>query len=52
VTAIHDPNTKEFDVELDEAMRTQHACRYYLDDPVPDEVTSPKPTPPTPNSAG
>jgi nitroreductase len=38
VTAIHDPNTKEFDVELDEAMRTQHACRYYLDDPVPDEV--------------
>jgi len=25
-------------VELDEAMRTQHACRYYRDDPVPDEV--------------
>jgi nitroreductase len=25
-------------VELDEAMRTQHACRYYREDPVPDEV--------------
>ena len=25
-------------MELDEAMRTQHACRYYRDDPVPDEV--------------
>jgi nitroreductase len=25
-------------VELGEAMRTQHACRYYRDDPVPDEV--------------
>jgi nitroreductase len=25
-------------VELDEAMRTQHACRYYRADPVPDEV--------------
>jgi nitroreductase len=25
-------------VDLDEAMRTQHACRYYRDDPVPDEV--------------
>jgi nitroreductase len=25
-------------VELDEAMRTQNACRYYADDPVPDEV--------------
>lgn len=25
-------------MDLDEAMRTQHACRYYRDDPVPDEV--------------
>jgi len=25
-------------VELSEAMRTQNACRYYTDDPVPDEV--------------
>jgi nitroreductase len=25
-------------MELAEAMRTQHACRYYRDDPVPDEV--------------
>src|SRR5260370_37318380 len=25
-------------VELEDAMRTQHACRYYRDDPVPDEV--------------
>jgi nitroreductase len=25
-------------VELDEAMRTQNACRYYRDDAVPDEV--------------
>jgi nitroreductase len=25
-------------MELSEAMRTQHACRYYRDDPVPDEV--------------
>jgi nitroreductase len=25
-------------MELDEAMRTQHACRYYLSEPVPDEV--------------
>lgn len=25
-------------MELDEAMRTQHACRYYRDDPVPGEV--------------
>jgi nitroreductase len=25
-------------VELPEAMRTQNACRYYRDDPVPDEV--------------
>ena len=25
-------------MELDEAMRTQHACRYYRDDPVPDDV--------------
>ena len=25
-------------MELDEAMRTQHACRYYRPDPVPDEV--------------
>jgi hypothetical protein len=25
-------------MEPDEAMRTQHACRYYRDDPVPDEV--------------
>ncbi len=25
-------------MELDEAMRTQNACRYYRDDPVPDEV--------------
>jgi nitroreductase len=25
-------------VELSEAMRTQNACRYYRDDPVPDEV--------------
>lgn len=25
-------------MELDEAMRTQHACRYYRDEPVPDEV--------------
>jgi nitroreductase len=28
----------EVTVELDETMRTQHACRYYRDDPVPDEV--------------
>jgi Nitroreductase family len=25
-------------VDLPEAMRTQNACRYYRDDPVPDEV--------------
>jgi nitroreductase len=25
-------------MELSEAMRTQNACRYYRDDPVPDEV--------------
>ncbi len=25
-------------MDLAEAMRTQHACRYYRDDPVPDEV--------------
>lgn len=25
-------------MDLDEAMRTQHACRYYRDDPVPDDV--------------
>lgn len=25
-------------MELDEAMRTQHACRYYRSDPVPDDV--------------
>ena len=25
-------------MDLPEAMRTQHACRYYRDDPVPDEV--------------
>jgi nitroreductase len=25
-------------MELAEAMRTQNACRYYRDDPVPDEV--------------
>jgi nitroreductase len=25
-------------VDLDEAMRTQHACRYFRDDPVPDDV--------------
>jgi nitroreductase len=25
-------------MELSEAMRTQHACRYYRDEPVPDEV--------------
>jgi nitroreductase len=25
-------------VDVPEAMRTQHACRYYRDDPVPDEV--------------
>jgi nitroreductase len=25
-------------VELEDAMRTQHACRYYRDEPVPDEV--------------
>lgn len=29
---------EESGVELDEAMRTQNACRYYRDDPVPDEV--------------
>jgi nitroreductase len=28
----------EVTVELDETMRTQHACRYYRDDPVPNEV--------------
>jgi hypothetical protein len=32
------PAWKESGVELGEAMRTQHACRYYRDDPVPDEV--------------
>ncbi|MEV0688106.1 nitroreductase family protein [Nocardia sp. NPDC050378] len=31
-------DTEEVDVELGEAMRTQHACRYYREDPVPDEV--------------
>src|ERR1700722_4880549 len=25
-------------MDLPEAMRTQHACRYYRDDPVPEEV--------------
>ncbi len=25
-------------MDLAEAMRAQHACRYYRDDPVPDEV--------------
>ena len=25
-------------MELSEAMRTQNACRYYRDEPVPDEV--------------
>lgn len=25
-------------MELDEAMRTQNACRHYRDEPVPDEV--------------
>ena len=32
------PVAEAIPMELDEAMRTQHACRYYRDDPVPDEV--------------